>query len=113
MLEAGPIWGKSPGVRETGSHAVSREALSLPVSLLAVVGRSCDIPWFRTADVVQLYNTHGGYFSHSSEVASRREALYLAIVGHVAADGPLLLFYDCERWKTGCGTCPLLSDEPR
>ncbi|HEV2761363.1 MAG TPA: hypothetical protein VGV38_00110 [Pyrinomonadaceae bacterium] len=33
-------------------------------------------PWLRAADVVQLYNTHGGYFSHTVlPLVSRRRAV--------------------------------------
>ena len=61
-------------------------------------------PWFRDADVVQLYNTHGSYFSHSAlpVLSRRRPAVWRrsdmwALTGHVAYS------YDCERWKHGCG----------
>jgi glycosyltransferase involved in cell wall biosynthesis len=70
-------------------------------------------PWFREADVVQLYNTHGSYFSHTAliEIARRKRVIWRLsdmwpVTGHCAYS------FDCDRWKTGCGSCPLLADEP-
>ena len=71
-------------------------------------------PWLAAADVVQLYNTHGGYFSQwLVPELSRRAALVWrlsdawAMTGHCAYPGP------CERWRTGCGQCPDLEAYPR
>jgi glycosyltransferase involved in cell wall biosynthesis len=70
-------------------------------------------PWFREADVVQLYNTHGSYFSHTAlvQIARRKRVIWRLsdmwpVTGHCAYS------FDCERWKSGCGSCPLLADEP-
>lgn len=71
-------------------------------------------PWFRAADVVQLHNLHGSYFSFTAlpTLSRRRPVVWLlhdqwAITGHVAYS------LDCERWRTGCGSCPYLSEYPR
>ena len=70
-------------------------------------------PWFRAADVVQLYNTHGSYFAHTAlpALARRRPVVWRLsdmwpFTGHVAYS------YDCERWRHGCGSCPYLHDYP-
>lgn len=70
-------------------------------------------PWFLEADIVQLYNTHSGYFTHSVLPAmSRRKRLVWRLsdmwpmTGHCAYSGP------CDRWKTGCGKCPDLVTPP-
>ena len=71
-------------------------------------------PWFRDADVVQLYNTHGCYFSHTAlpflsrlrPVVWRLSDMW-AITGHVAYS------YDCERWRHGCGIVPVPRRVPR
>ena len=70
-------------------------------------------PWVRDADIIQLYNTHGGYFSlpliaHLSEIKPvvwRLSDLW-PMTGHCAYPGP------CERWRTGCGECPDLESYP-
>ncbi len=69
--------------------------------------------WFREADVVQLYNTHGSYFSHSALplLTARRPTVWRLsdmwpFTGHVAYS------YDCERWRHGCGSCPYLTEYP-
>ncbi|MCC2641428.1 MAG: putative Glycosyl transferase, group 1 [Nitrospira sp.] len=70
-------------------------------------------PWFRQADVVQLFNTHGGYFSHSVlGVASRRKPFVWRMSDMWPMTGHCCYSYGCDRWKTGCGSCPLLDDDP-
>ncbi len=70
--------------------------------------------WFRTADVVQVHNLHGSYFSFTAlpTLSRRRPVVWLlhdqwAMTGHVAYS------LDCERWRTGCGSCPYLGEYPR
>jgi glycosyltransferase involved in cell wall biosynthesis len=70
-------------------------------------------PWFREADVVQLYNTHGNYFSHTVlPLMSRRHAIVWRLSDMWPMTGHCAYSFDCERWRTGCGNCPLLSDPP-
>ena len=71
-------------------------------------------PWFRGADVLQLHNLHGSYFSYTAlpRLTRRRPTVWLlqdqwAFTGHVAYS------LDCERWRTGCGSCPYLAEYPR
>jgi len=70
-------------------------------------------PWFRAADVVQLYNLHGSYFSFTAlpRLTRRRPTFWIlqdqwAMTGHVAYS------HDCERWRIGCGECPYLHEYP-
>jgi glycosyltransferase involved in cell wall biosynthesis len=70
-------------------------------------------PWVRDAAVVQVYNTHGGYFSHRllSDLARRAPVVWRlsdmwALTGHCAYAG------NCERWRQGCGSCPDLARYP-
>ena len=70
-------------------------------------------PWFRAADVVQLYNLHGSYFSFTAlpRLTRQRPTFWIlqdqwAMTGHVAYS------HDCERWRTGCGDCPYLREYP-
>jgi glycosyltransferase involved in cell wall biosynthesis len=70
-------------------------------------------PWFRDADVVQLYNTHGSYFSHSAlPVLSRRRPVVWRLSDMWALTGHVAYSYDCDRWKHGCGSCPYLGEYP-
>jgi glycosyltransferase involved in cell wall biosynthesis len=70
-------------------------------------------PWFREADVVQLYNTHGSYFSHSAlPVLSRRRPVVWRLSDMWALTGHVAYSYDCERWRHGCGECPYLGEYP-
>lgn len=69
--------------------------------------------WFQEAEVVQLHNTHGNYFSLSAlpYLTRLRPVVWLlhdmwAFTGHVA------YAYDCERWRAGCGSCPYLGEYP-
>ena len=73
MPEAGPIWGSMPWRAVDWLARRATDALSLQYLFLPSSWRMLHHPWFQDADVVQLYNTHGGYFSHSVlGVASRR-----------------------------------------
>ena len=69
--------------------------------------------WVGGADAIQIYNTHGGYFSHRLLPALSRKAAIVwrlsdmwAVTGHCAYAGR------CEGWRTGCGACPDLATYP-
>lgn len=69
--------------------------------------------WYSKANIIQLYNTHGGYFSHmvlpwlskSKPVIWRLSDMW-PMTGHCA------YAYECESWKTGCLSCPRLEEDP-
>jgi len=70
--------------------------------------------WFKEADIVQLYVTHGGYFSHTAlPFLSRRRPIVWRLSDMWPMTGHCAHSFDCERWKTGCGECPIISDYPR
>lgn len=66
--------------------------------------------WFREADIIQLYVTHGGYFCHSvlpllgvlRPVVWRLDDMWPLTGGCIFSE-------DCLGWKEGCGQCPYLS----
>jgi len=70
-------------------------------------------PWVQAANVFQLYNIHGGYFSTSilpalsalAPIVWRLSDMW-AFTGHCAYAGT------CDRWRTGCGECPDLATYP-
>ncbi len=70
-------------------------------------------PWFRACDVVQLYNTHGSYFSHTAlPMLSRRRPVVWRLSDMWPFTGHVAYSYDCERWRYGCGSCPYLHEYP-
>jgi glycosyltransferase involved in cell wall biosynthesis len=70
-------------------------------------------PWFKDADVVQLYNTHGSYFSHTAlPFLSRLRPVVWRLSDMWAFTGHVAYSYDCERWRHGCGSCPYLGEYP-
>ena len=70
--------------------------------------------WFHNADIVQMYNTHGGYFSHSVLPAlSKKRPLVWRLSDMWPFTGHCSYSYDCDRWKTGCGSCPILDEHPK
>jgi len=69
--------------------------------------------WFKEADIIQLYNLHGNYFSFTalSQISKYKTIVWRLsdmwpITGHCAYS------YDCEKWKTGCGKCPYPEEYP-
>ena len=70
-------------------------------------------PWFRQSNIIQLYNIHGKFFSHSAlPQLSRKLPIVWRLSDMWPMTGHCAYSYECERWKTGCGSCPLLHDEP-
>ena len=70
-------------------------------------------PWFRAADVVQLHNLHGSYFSYSAlPLLSRRKPVVWLLHDMWAFTGHIAYSLDCERWRHGCGSCPYLHEYP-
>ncbi len=70
-------------------------------------------PWFRDASVLQLHNLHGGYFAHSAlPLLTRGKPTVWYLHDMWAATGHCAYSYECERWRTGCGACPYLSEHP-
>jgi glycosyltransferase involved in cell wall biosynthesis len=70
-------------------------------------------PWFRGADVLQLYNTHGSYFSHTAlPFLSRRRPVVWRLSDMWAFTGHVAYSYECERWRNGCGDCPYVHEYP-
>ena len=87
--------------------------LGMQYLLVPTSGRVRRHQWVEEADVIQLYNTHGGYFSHrllptlskSSPIVWRLSDMW-PMTGHCAYSG------SCDRWESGCGRCPDLSGYP-
>jgi glycosyltransferase involved in cell wall biosynthesis len=70
-------------------------------------------PWFRRADVVQLYNLHGSYFSFTALPAlTRSRPVFWVLQDQWAMTGHVSYSFDCDRWRHGCGECPYLGVYP-
>ena len=111
--DAAPIWQSLPWRAADWAAKRVTDALSLQYLFLPSSWNLLRHPWFREADIVQLYNTHGGYFSHSIVgAASRMKPVVWRLSDLWPFTGHCCYSYECDRWKTGCGSCPLLGDDP-
>ncbi len=82
--------------------------LFYPSSLLLSWNR-----WVRQSDVIQLFNTHGGYMSHLALISlSRHRPIVWRLSDMWAFTGHCAYSYECDRWKSGCGACPHLEEYP-
>lgn len=70
-------------------------------------------PWFREADIIQLYNIHGGYFSHTVlPLITRNRPVVWRLSDMWPMTGHCSYSYDCEAWRSGCDACPHLDEYP-
>ncbi len=70
-------------------------------------------PWFREADVLQLFNIHGGWFALTSlPRLARAKPIVWRLSDMWAMTGHCGYSLDSERWRTGCGSCPHLNTYP-
>jgi glycosyltransferase involved in cell wall biosynthesis len=90
------------------------DALDLQYAFYPSSFRAAYDPWFRDADVVQLHNLHGSYFSFTAlPLLARRKPLVWLLQDQWAMTGHVAYSLDCERWLEGCGSCPYLAEYPR
>jgi glycosyltransferase involved in cell wall biosynthesis len=108
LLKRSIAWRAGDRVAGTIADLLNLQYIFFPSSFGVV-----NDPWFKSADVVQLYNTHGSYFSHSAlPVLSRRRPVVWRLSDMWAFTGHVAYSYDCERWRHGCGSCPYLTEYP-
>jgi glycosyltransferase involved in cell wall biosynthesis len=70
-------------------------------------------PWFREADIIQLYNTHINYFTYNAlPFLNKRKHVIWRLSDMWALTGHCSYSYDCVKWETGCGVCPCLDEYP-
>ena len=71
--------------------------------------------WFSEADVLQLFNIHGGYFSFTAlRALSRLRPIVWRLDDMWGFTGHCAFSFECGRWEHGCGSCSrdlLESDE--
>jgi glycosyltransferase involved in cell wall biosynthesis len=64
-------------------------------------------------DIVHCHNLHGGYFDpRVLPLLSRRATVVFTLHDAWLLSGHCAHSFDCERWKTGCGSCPDLTIYP-
>jgi glycosyltransferase involved in cell wall biosynthesis len=72
-------------------------------------------PAVRNADIIHLHNLHGGFFPIAILPELSRHAPlvwsvcdFWLMTGHCSYPS----FVGCDRWRSGCGRCPSLTDYP-
>ena len=107
-VQRGPVSRLADRLASKASNVLGLQYQFVPSSLSIP-----DHPWVRNADIIQLYNTHGGYFAQSlvARLSARAPIVWRLsdlwpMTGHCAYPGP------CKRWRTGCGECPDLDSYP-
>ena len=69
-------------------------------------------PWVRRADVLQFFNTWGGFVSFTALARlSRDRPVVWRLSDQWLFTGHCVYTYDCDRWLTGCGQCPQVRGE--
>ncbi len=107
--------GSSPGLARLGNFVRLKldRALTLP-ALHTATRKIIRTRLFAQADVIQFHNLHSNYFNIHllPEIAAQKPVVWTlhdmwAFTGHCA------YAFDCPRWQTGCGACPLLTGTGR
>jgi glycosyltransferase involved in cell wall biosynthesis len=66
-----------------------------------------DHPLIRSADIVHIHCIHGGFFSYLALPGlATRKATVFTFHDMWPFTGHCIYSYECERWRTGCGSCP-------
>lgn len=74
-------------------------------------GRLARHAWFHDADIIQLFNLHGGYFPiRLLPTLSKRAPLVWRLSDMWPLTGHCVYSGECERWKIGCGQCPITNE---
>lgn len=69
-------------------------------------------PWVRRADVIQFFNTWGGFVSFTAlDRLSRNRPVVWRLSDQWLMTGHCVYTYGCDRWLTGCGACPQVRGE--
>lgn len=88
-------------------------ALGLP-GLHTSTQRLLSTDLFQQADVIHLHNLHGRYFNyHLLPKLSAAKPIVWTLHDMWALTGHCAYSYQCNRWMTGCYSCPLLKPSNR
>lgn len=71
-------------------------------------------PFFTESDILNFHNLHGGYFNYLSIPSLTREKPAVWTLHDMwSFTGHCSYSYDCDRWKSGCGSCPYPNEYPK
>jgi len=107
------IWPRGPARLWDRAWEAFSTRSGLQYAYVPASARALRHRWVSEADIIQLYNIHGGYLSPAALPRLSRQAPLVwrlsdiwPATGHCAYSG------DCERWREGCGQCPDLGAYP-
>jgi glycosyltransferase involved in cell wall biosynthesis len=107
-LKRSPVWRAADRACGAVMDGVGLQYVLYPSSFAVAAD-----PWFQAAEVVQLSNLHGSYFSLSAlPLLGRRRPLVWRLSDMWPLTGHVAYSFECERWRLGCGSCPRLRDYP-
>ncbi|MBE9100648.1 glycosyltransferase [Vacuolonema iberomarrocanum] len=70
-------------------------------------------PFYQTAEVLHFHNLHNGYFNYLAlPKLTREKPAVLTLHDMWGMTGHCAYSFACDRWKTGCGSCPDLATDP-
>jgi glycosyltransferase involved in cell wall biosynthesis len=73
-----------------------------------------DMPEFRQADIVNIHGWHTNYLSYRALPALCEHKPVVGTMHDMwCLTGHCAMSLECERWRTGCGSCPHLDIYPR
>ena len=71
-------------------------------------------PWVLDADVINLHNIHGNYFAYPClPKLTHKKPVVWTLHDMWGFTGHCSYSFTCQRWKTGCGSCPDLEVYPQ
>ena len=63
-------------------------------------------PWYKQADIIQLYNIHGNYFNpFVLKFIDNKKPIVWRLSDMWPFTGHCTYSYKCDKWKTGCKSC--------
>ena len=72
-----------------------------------------DHHFYVESDILNFHNLHGDYFNYLSiPKLTRDKPAVLTLHDMWSFTGHCAYSFDCDRWKTGCGSCPYLDSCP-
>lgn len=92
-----------------------RVGYHLGLNCISLMG-SFKIPdhhFYAESDILNFHNLHGDYFNYLSiPKLTRDKPAVLTLHDMWSFTGHCAYSFDCDRWKTGCGSCPYLDSCP-
>ena len=99
----------SPFLRALNPIAQLAESKLDSTAMLPLLSHHLDNdPWVREADIVNLQLIHAAPFFSLLDLPrlSRKKRVVLSVHDMFLMTGHCIYSMGCERWKTGCGSCP-------